>query len=71
MAHKRREKTKAHAKHVENIGQFLQDRGSTPRASTNNHSLLAEVLTLASSFLSPFRLNSKDLWRFFPQTENL
>lgn len=34
MAHKRREKTKAHAKHVENIGQFLQDRGSTPRAST-------------------------------------
>lgn len=35
MAHKRREKTKAHAKHVENIGQFLQDRGSTPRASTN------------------------------------
>lgn len=35
MAHKRREKTKAHAKHVENIGQFLQDRGSTPRASTS------------------------------------
>ena len=38
-----------------------QDAGSIPATSTNNHSLLAEVLTLASSFLSPFRLNSKNL----------
>ena len=41
-------------KHVDAGVMPSQDAGSIPATSTNAHSLLAEVLTLASSFFVPF-----------------
>ena len=44
------------------------DGGSTPLTSTNTNSLLAKVLTIASSFFVPFVAVSQGVTEIFIQT---